>query len=227
MIKKETSAKRSTAFSLLVFFALLSFVAVSAFGAQATRDLKEIKIAYPPSLSSTILMTAIKQKMFEREGFRPTLLIINSNLGLTSQTVGEIDYTLFGAASGMVAVAQGMPIKIVHFGFKFADYTLVARPEFKTVSQLRGKKIAVSGFSGSIYSSTRAILSSGGLDPDKDVTVLQVDVPDGNFNIPVRILFPNEIDGKFDIAFIAVRTNYTGNAVNSIVPYLAENGLLG
>ena len=38
--------------------------------------------------------------------------------------------------------------------------------------------------------------------------------------------FPNEIDGKFDTAFIAVRTNYTGNAVNSIVPYLAENGLL-
>ena len=102
MIKREISAKRSTVFSLLAFFALLPFVAVSGFGAQVTRDLKEIKIAYPPSLSSTILMTAIKQKMFEREGFRPTLLIINSNLGLTSQTVGEIDYTLFGAASGMV-----------------------------------------------------------------------------------------------------------------------------
>ena len=190
MIKKETSAKRSTAFSLLAFFALLSFVAVSAFGAQATRDLKEIKIAYPPSLSSTILMTANKQKMFEREGFRPTLLIINSNLGLTSQTVGEIDYTLFGAASGMVAVAQGMPIKIVHFGFKFADYTLVARPEFKTVSQLRGKRIAVSGFSGSIYSSTRAILSSGGLDPDKDVTVLQV----GREDMRIQALFSGTID---------------------------------
>ena len=190
MIKKEISAKRSTAFSLLAFFALLSFVVVSAFGAQATRDLKEIKIAYPPSLSSTILMTAIKQKMFEREGFRPTLLIINSNLGLTSQTVGEIDYTLFGAASGMVAVAQGMPIKIVHFGFKFADYTLVARPEFKTVSQLRGKRIAVSGFSGSIYSSTRAILSSGGLDPDKDVTVLQV----GREDMRIQALFSGTID---------------------------------
>ena len=56
---------------------------------------------------------------------------------------------------------------------------------------------------------------------------LQVDVPDGNFNIRVPILFSNEIEGKFDLAFIAVRTNYTGNAVNSIVPYLAENGLLG
>src|SRR5437870_11067621 len=53
MTKKEISAKRSTLFSLLAFFAFLSFVSVPAFGAQATRDLKEIKIAYPPSLSST------------------------------------------------------------------------------------------------------------------------------------------------------------------------------
>ena len=54
MIEKDIFAKRSIAFSLLAFFTFLSSVAVSAFGAQATRELKEIKIAYPPSLSSTI-----------------------------------------------------------------------------------------------------------------------------------------------------------------------------
>ena len=64
MNKKRISSRRPTVFSLLGFFALLSFDVASAFGAQATRDLKEIKIAYPPSLSSTILMTAIKQKIF-------------------------------------------------------------------------------------------------------------------------------------------------------------------
>ena len=40
------------------------------------------------------------------------------------------------------------------------------------------------------------------------------------------IVFPNEIDGNFNLAFIAVRTNYTRSAVDSILPYLAENGLL-
>ena len=109
---------------------------------------------------------------------------------MTSQTVGEIDYTLFGAASGILAAAQGLPIKIVHFGFKFADYTLVARPEIKTIGQLRGKKIAVSGFSGSIYSSTRAMLSSGGLDPDKDVTILQI----GREDVRLQALFSGSID---------------------------------
>ena len=187
MMKKAIAPKRS---GLRLWLALLWCVSAPAFAGQGARELKEIKIAYPPSLSSTILMTAIKQKFFDHEGFRTTLLIINSNLGLTSQTVGEIDYTLFGAASGMVAVAQGMPIKIVHFGFKFADYTLVGKPEFKTIAQLRGKKIAVSGFSGSIYSSTRAMLSGGGLDPDKDVTILQV----GREDTRLQALFSGSID---------------------------------
>ena len=55
---------------------------------------------------------------------------------------------------------------------------------------------------------------------------LQVDVPDGAFNVGVRIVFPNEIEGKFDIAFIAVRSNYTSTAVVTAMPHLADNGLL-
>jgi 2-dehydropantoate 2-reductase len=55
---------------------------------------------------------------------------------------------------------------------------------------------------------------------------LQVDVPDGAFNVRVRIVFPNEIGGKFDIAFIAVRSNYTSTAVVTTIPHLADNGLL-
>ena len=55
---------------------------------------------------------------------------------------------------------------------------------------------------------------------------LQVDVPDGAFNVGVRIVFPNEIEGKFDIAFIAVRSNYTPTALATALPHLADNGLL-
>jgi 2-dehydropantoate 2-reductase len=55
---------------------------------------------------------------------------------------------------------------------------------------------------------------------------LQVDVPDGSFNVRVRVAFPNEIEGKFDIAFIAVRSNYTSTAVVTAMPHLADNSLL-
>jgi 2-dehydropantoate 2-reductase len=55
---------------------------------------------------------------------------------------------------------------------------------------------------------------------------LQVDVPDGAFNVRIPIVFPDEIQGKFDIGFVAVRSNYTPEALNTVMPHLANNGLL-
>ena len=188
----QTSAfARSLAGGLLLsLFILLSLGVSTTMAAQAVRELKEIKVAYPPSMASVTLMTGIKQKFFDEQGLRPILLVITSDLALKSQVVGEIDYTLFGGGSGMLAAAQGLPIKNVHLPHKFADLTLVARPEFKTVAQLRGKKIGVSSFSGSVYSSTRAMLSAGGLDPDKDVVI----IPMGREPIRLQALFSGSID---------------------------------
>jgi len=55
---------------------------------------------------------------------------------------------------------------------------------------------------------------------------LQVDVPDGPFNVKLKTVFPDEISGKFDIGCIAVRSNYTPDALNTVMPYLADNGVL-
>src|SRR4030095_8476833 len=55
---------------------------------------------------------------------------------------------------------------------------------------------------------------------------LQVDVPDGPFNVNINILYPQEITGRFDVGFIAVRSNYTADALDTVMPHLAEDGLL-
>src|SRR5215467_13957401 len=106
---------RKTFFSRLcstVAILAISVLFGVAHGAQ--RELKEVRVAYPPSMASVTLMTGIKQKFFEEQGLNPTLLVIASDLALKSQVVGEIDYTLFGGGSGIVAAAQGLPIRVVH-----------------------------------------------------------------------------------------------------------------
>ena len=55
---------------------------------------------------------------------------------------------------------------------------------------------------------------------------LQIDVPDGPFNVKIKTAFPNEIEGKYDIGCIAVRSNYTPEALNTVLPHLADDGLL-
>lgn len=55
---------------------------------------------------------------------------------------------------------------------------------------------------------------------------LQVDVPDGPFNVSLPAIFPGEIEGKFDIGFIAVRSYFTRDALQSLAPHLNETAVL-
>ena len=50
----------------------------------AQRELKEVRVAYPPSMASVTLMTGIKQKFFEEQGLNPTLLVIANALDMIS-----------------------------------------------------------------------------------------------------------------------------------------------
>ena len=51
-------------------------------------------------------------------------------------------------------------------------------------------------------------------------------MPDGAFNVKVNIAFPEEIEGKYDMGLIAVRSNYTPDALRTVLPHLTDNGLL-
>ena len=55
---------------------------------------------------------------------------------------------------------------------------------------------------------------------------LQVDVPDGPFNVKANVVFPDEIEGNFDTAFIAVRCNYTRDTLAAALPHLSDDGLV-
>ena len=49
---------------------------------------------------------------------------------------------------------------------------------------------------------------------------LRVDVPDGSFHVSVPAVLPNEMVGKFDLGLVAVRSNYTRDALAFVSPHL-------
>ena len=55
---------------------------------------------------------------------------------------------------------------------------------------------------------------------------LQVDVPDGPFNVKIDIVFPDEIRGRYDIGLIAVRSHYTPDALATVLPHLHAGATL-
>jgi ABC-type nitrate/sulfonate/bicarbonate transport system substrate-binding protein len=86
---------------------------------------------------------------------------------------GELDYS---TVSGTVirAAIKGFPVKLISIGLRSSFHVLVARPNFKSISELKGKKIAVSNIGATDEIVTRFMLQKGGLDPKRDVVILSV-----------------------------------------------------
>jgi ABC-type nitrate/sulfonate/bicarbonate transport system substrate-binding protein len=86
---------------------------------------------------------------------------------------GEIDYSWM-TGTVIRAAARGIPLKLVTIGLKSSFHTLVARPSFQSISELRGKKIAISNIGATDDLVARALLQKAGLDPKRDAAVISM-----------------------------------------------------
>jgi NitT/TauT family transport system substrate-binding protein len=85
---------------------------------------------------------------------------------------GDVDYsTAMGGA--LRAAMAGAPVIGIYSMFKAQMY-LVAQPRIKKVADLRGKTVGISVFGGAYDLVARTILKHHGLDPEKQVTLLQI-----------------------------------------------------
>lgn len=80
--------------------------------------------------------------------------------------------------SAMGVIQRGAPLRIVTVSLFRPLFWLVARPELKSFSDLKGKIMGTTTFGGVQHLTGLRMLRKAGLNPDKDVTVIQVgDVP--------------------------------------------------
>ena len=82
-----------------------------------------------------------------------------------------------GAEQAMLANAHGLALRAVVALSQAAPHSLVASPSFRTsgnlANDIRGKRVAVSAIGTATRQSHLAVLRSIGLDPDKDVTLVE------------------------------------------------------
>jgi NitT/TauT family transport system substrate-binding protein len=87
---------------------------------------------------------------------------------------GEVDFAHVGAVPVVAAVANGIDLKIIAVFMNRFNYLMVTLPELKKPQDLKGKTLAISRFGSGDEFATREALRRWGLDPDKDVRMLQV-----------------------------------------------------
>src|SRR5215475_16229604 len=162
-------AKAAGRCSMKKFLGLLFIIPILHSSVQAA---DKIRIGFSALIASySSLPLGQKRGFLQEEGLQAEFIRMNATVGLATLVNGEIDYyTSLGA--GVAAAIRGVPVKIVACYVPGPTATLLARPEFKSVQELRGKTIGIDVFGSNLNIIARNIFKRSGMDADKDIKFL-------------------------------------------------------
>ena len=123
---------------------------------------------------------AQKRGMFRDEGLDVELIRMNANVSITALATGDIDYTMV-FASVVRGALRGMPMKVVASFMDSSTHLLIARPEYKTIRDLKGKTLAVSTYGATSDVAARMMMKHGGVDPEKELKIIQLGAERGRY----------------------------------------------
>lgn len=137
---------------------------------------ERIRIGYSSISGSYIgIWVAHDAGLFTKEGLEDQIILIPSGSQLAQVTVaGEVEVGSFNGSSAMAAALGGADIKIIGNTVNKMIFSIYAKPDIKTIDGLKGKKLGVTRFGSSTDISARYALRKHRLQPEKDVTILQM-----------------------------------------------------
>ena len=136
-----------------------------------------VRLALPAkSMGYLPLFIALHRGFFKDEAIDIEIPMMLPQLAHSALMSGEVDY--HGVAdSALRLAAKGAPLKAIFFGAVRPNYFLMAKPQVKSVAELRGKLIGMVRFGDTVELASRIALSREGLDPQKDVIPIMIGLP--------------------------------------------------
>jgi ABC-type nitrate/sulfonate/bicarbonate transport system substrate-binding protein len=136
-----------------------------------------------PELNAQFAPLALAEKFgfFKEGGLQGEIIRINPTVALAALVSGELDYwTVIG--NTVAAAIQGAPLKVLACYVPGSPSALIARPEFKSVPELRGKAVGLNTSGGALESIARLMFKHFGLDPDKEIKFLPLGTNERRFS---------------------------------------------
>ena len=161
----------------MIFVVLLAILVLQSSVAAADK----LRIAIGSvNISQLIFPLAQKRGLFREEGLETEIVMMRGNIPVAALVNGEIDY-YSGIGPVVIAAIRGVPVKVVACYVPGSPNLLLARPEIKSVKELKGRTIAVGPFGSNPHLIAKMIFKHFGLDPDKDVKFLSSGPPESRF----------------------------------------------
>jgi ABC-type nitrate/sulfonate/bicarbonate transport system substrate-binding protein len=169
---KSQNAPDSSLVAAVFFIGLLLFVT------DAFAQLKKIRLC-APGLGSGIMHAYIAKERgyFAQEELDLDVLVARGQICTMALLNGQMELSsnpnIFDAM-----VAGRFKGKVIYVSAKTLGHRFIVAPEIKNFDGLKQKNIAVSTFGGLTDMLTREILEQHGINPAKDVVLLQIGTPD-------------------------------------------------
>ena len=154
----------------IVRFGAIAFLLLAS--QLLAQERTKVRISYPSvSIANLALFAAQQWKIFEQNGLDVESIQMRSQAANAALASGDIHYVAGVGPNSVAATLRGLPSKAVWFASERLVYSIVSRPEIKSIKELRGKRIAVTGLGGTSEVVLRIGLEAVGENP-KDFVLI-------------------------------------------------------
>jgi NitT/TauT family transport system substrate-binding protein len=137
---------------------------------------ERVRIAYSSISAAYVgIWVARDAGFFAKEGLEDQIIFIPSATQLAQVLVaGDVDIASLGGGPVMAASLSGADLKVIGNNVNKLIFSIHAKPEVKSLEDLRGKRIAVSRFGSAADIAARTALRKNNMDATKDVVLMQL-----------------------------------------------------
>lgn len=125
------------------------------------------------TITALPLLAAREWGVFTANGLDMEIILMQSSIVPAALNQGDIDYQAGVGPASVNGTLSGFPTRAIWFSSDRISYWLMAKPQFKTIESLKGKKIAVSGLGGTIHVAMNMALEKVGVNP-KDFILVSI-----------------------------------------------------
>jgi NitT/TauT family transport system substrate-binding protein len=141
----------------------------------ADLPLKKLRAGYPSHSASMYPIYVTKEaKLFEKYGLDTEMIYVQGVQMVQVHVAGQLDVTTTSGLVTLQSSVSGSDLVLLANSIDMHLMKLAAHPSIKGPADLKGKSIAVTRFGSLTDLLVRPLLTSWGLDPKKDVTLLQI-----------------------------------------------------
>jgi len=154
--------------------ALITLMAIGVASTHAQEQRTKARISNAGfTITALPLLAAKEWGLFTANSLDMEVILMQSALVPAALTQGDIDFQAGVGPASVNATLTGFATRAIWFSSDKISYWLMAKPQFKTLESLKGRKIAITGLGGTVHVAFNMALEKIGVNP-KDFVLVSI-----------------------------------------------------